>query len=100
MLTTLYKNHTATSTSAGSYKKSAPAFLLEAKYFAHELEIIIPSTLCSMRFLAAIPIVFCTTSFVLAFLCLFAGNRKGFMEDYAILTVIQSFPDSCSAKKD
>lgn len=40
-----------------------------------------------MRLLALLPIALCITSLVLAFLCLFAGSRRGFMEDYAILTV-------------
>lgn len=40
-----------------------------------------------MRLLALLPIALCIASLVLAFLCLFAGSRRGFMEDYAILTV-------------
>ncbi|KAL9535518.1 hypothetical protein SMMN14_00318 [Sphaerulina musiva] len=40
-----------------------------------------------MRLLALLPIALCITSLVLAFLCLFAGSRRGFMEDYAILTL-------------
>jgi general stress protein CsbA len=40
-----------------------------------------------MRILAVLPTVFCTVALVLSFLCLFAGSKKGFMEDYAIVTV-------------
>ncbi|CAK4032826.1 hypothetical protein MYCFIDRAFT_85950 [Lecanosticta acicola] len=40
-----------------------------------------------MRPSAIVPILLCTASLVLTFLCLFAGNDKGFMEDYAILTL-------------
>ncbi|KXT07287.1 hypothetical protein AC578_428 [Pseudocercospora eumusae] len=39
-----------------------------------------------MRWLAIGPFVCCAASLVLAFLCLFAGSSKGFMEDYAVLT--------------
>lgn len=52
-----------------------------------------------MRLLALLPIALCITSLVLAFLCLFAGSRRGFMEDYAILTVcfiLSFFPLSFS----
>lgn len=52
-----------------------------------------------MRLLALLPIALCITSLVLAFLCLFAGSRRGFMEDYAILTVCfipSFFPPSFS----
>lgn len=40
-----------------------------------------------MRCLAVIPILLCAASLVLTFLCLFAGRNKGFMEDYAVLTL-------------
>lgn len=40
-----------------------------------------------MRFSALLPVVFIAASFVLTFLCLFAGSNKGFMEDYAALTL-------------
>lgn len=52
-----------------------------------------------MRLLALLPIALCIASLVLAFLCLFAGSRRGFMEDYAILTVcfiLSFFPLSFS----
>ncbi|KAK4507832.1 hypothetical protein PRZ48_001567 [Zasmidium cellare] len=39
-----------------------------------------------MRFSALIPVVFITASFILAFLCLFAGSKQGFLEDYAVIT--------------
>jgi general stress protein CsbA len=40
-----------------------------------------------MRFSAFIPVVLSAAAFILTFLCLFAGSKKGFMEDYAIVTV-------------
>lgn len=40
-----------------------------------------------MRFSALIPIILIAGSFILAFLCLFAGSNKGFLEDYAVLTL-------------
>ncbi|EME49379.1 hypothetical protein DOTSEDRAFT_119794 [Dothistroma septosporum NZE10] len=40
-----------------------------------------------MRLSALPPIAFIATSFVLTFLCLFAGSNKGFMEDYSVLTL-------------
>ena len=40
-----------------------------------------------MRCSALIPIIFIAASFVLTFLCLFAGRHEGFMEDYAVLTL-------------
>lgn len=40
-----------------------------------------------MRFSALIPVVLSAAAFILTFLCLFAGSKKGFMEDYAIVTV-------------
>ncbi|KAF7190212.1 SUR7 family protein pun1 [Pseudocercospora fuligena] len=40
-----------------------------------------------MRWLAIGPFLCCAASLVLAFLCLFAGSSKGFMEDYAVLTL-------------
>lgn len=40
-----------------------------------------------MRFSALIPVLLIAASFILAFLCLFAGSHKGFLEDYAVLTL-------------
>lgn len=40
-----------------------------------------------MRPTALIPALCCTAALVLAFLCLFAGHKKDFMEDYHILTL-------------
>ena len=40
-----------------------------------------------MRFSALIPVMLSVAAFILTFLCLFAGSKKGFMEDYAIVTV-------------
>ena len=40
-----------------------------------------------MRFAAIAPLLFTIAAFVLAMLCLFAGSKKGFMEDYDIITV-------------
>ncbi|KAB8292445.1 hypothetical protein EYC80_008166 [Monilinia laxa] len=40
-----------------------------------------------MQPLASIPMVCSTVTFVLAMLCLFAGNKPGFMEDYHIVTL-------------
>jgi general stress protein CsbA len=34
-----------------------------------------------------IPVVLSAAALILTFLCLFAGSKKGFMEDYAIVTV-------------
>lgn len=40
-----------------------------------------------MRFLAVLPLLCCTAALILSFLCLFAGHKKGFMEDYSLLTL-------------
>lgn len=40
-----------------------------------------------MRILAVLPALMCTVALVLSFLCLFAGSKRNFMEDYAIVTV-------------
>jgi general stress protein CsbA len=45
-----------------------------------------------MRFSALIPVVLSAAAFILTFLCLFAGSKKGFMEDYAIVTVSLLLP--------
>lgn len=46
----------------------------------------IPTTM-AIRTLAIVPILFSIASLVLAFLCLFAGPKENFMEDYSVLTV-------------
>lgn len=38
-----------------------------------------------MKFTAGIPLIFSMVSFVLTMLCLFAGSKKGFMEDYHVI---------------
>lgn len=40
-----------------------------------------------MRPTALIPVLCCTAALILSFLCLFAGHKKGFMEDYSLLTL-------------
>ncbi|KAF2786634.1 integral membrane protein-like protein [Melanomma pulvis-pyrius CBS 109.77] len=40
-----------------------------------------------MRPSAIIPLVCCTAALILSFLCLFAGQKKDFMEDYHLLTL-------------
>jgi hypothetical protein len=40
-----------------------------------------------MRPTALIPALFSAAALVLAFLCLFAGHKKDFMEDYHVLTL-------------
>ncbi|KAF2270368.1 hypothetical protein CC78DRAFT_506893 [Lojkania enalia] len=40
-----------------------------------------------MRPTAVIPALCCAVALVLSFLCLFAGHKKGFMEDYHMLTL-------------
>jgi hypothetical protein len=40
-----------------------------------------------MRPTALIPAVCCTVALILSFLCLFAGHKQSFMEDYHLLTV-------------
>lgn len=45
-----------------------------------------------MRLLALVPAVFTAAALVLSFLCLFAGHKKGFMEDYAVVTVRSTYP--------
>ncbi|EMD93873.1 hypothetical protein COCC4DRAFT_31100 [Bipolaris maydis ATCC 48331] len=40
-----------------------------------------------MRFIALLPVLCCTAALILSFLCLFAGHKKGFMEDYSLLTL-------------
>lgn len=41
----------------------------------------------SMRFTALFPMACAIVAFILGMLCLFAGHKPGFMEDYHILTV-------------
>ena len=45
-----------------------------------------------MRFSALIPAVLSAAALILTFLCLFAGSKQGFMEDYAIVTVSKKNP--------
>ncbi|RMZ66957.1 sur7 [Pyrenophora seminiperda CCB06] len=40
-----------------------------------------------MRFLALLPVLCSTAALILSFLCLFAGHKKGFMEEYSLLTL-------------
>ncbi|KAK0872226.1 hypothetical protein LTS02_001415 [Friedmanniomyces endolithicus] len=40
-----------------------------------------------MRLPALIPVLLCAAALVLSFLCLFAGSKRGFMDDYSILTL-------------
>ncbi|CAK4011654.1 hypothetical protein AC578_2023 [Lecanosticta acicola] len=55
---------------------------------------------------AVLPVLVMTTAFVLSFLCVFAGNKPGYMEDYAFFTLnvsrvgenlIQDFDDKIYA---
>jgi hypothetical protein len=43
-----------------------------------------------MRITALFPMACAIVAFVLSMLCIFAGHKKGFMEDYSILTVCAS----------
>lgn len=49
-----------------------------------------------MRAAALVPVALAIVAFVLSMLCLFAGNKPGFMEDYHIVTVCQTAPTSIS----
>lgn len=40
-----------------------------------------------MRFIAILPVLLVLISLILTFLCIFAGSSRGFMEDYALLTL-------------
>ena len=40
-----------------------------------------------MRFTPLLPLLLTMAAFILGMLCLFAGNKPGFMEDYDIITV-------------
>ena len=40
-----------------------------------------------MRLTALLPVLCCTAALILSFLCLFAGSKKDFLEDYHILTL-------------
>lgn len=40
-----------------------------------------------MRFLAILPLLTCTAALILSFLCLFAGHKASFMEDYHLITL-------------
>jgi general stress protein CsbA len=40
-----------------------------------------------MRLLALVPLALSVAALILSFLCLFAGSKKGFLEEYAIVTV-------------
>lgn len=44
-------------------------------------------TSTTMRFSAVLPVLLGLASFILTMLCLFAGSKKGFMEDYAVVTL-------------
>jgi hypothetical protein len=41
----------------------------------------------TMRLTALLPVLCCTAALILSFLCLFAGHKKDFLEDYHILTL-------------
>jgi len=43
-----------------------------------------------MRLTAVIPALCCAAALILSFLCLFAGHKQGFMEDYSLLTLNSS----------
>ena len=49
--------------------------------------LLIVSAFNKMRLTALIPVLCCTAALILSFLCLFAGHKKGFMEDYHLLTL-------------
>ncbi|KAK0352794.1 hypothetical protein LTR91_022452 [Friedmanniomyces endolithicus] len=40
-----------------------------------------------MRISAVAPVLLCVAALVLSFLCLFAGSKRGFIDDYSILTL-------------
>ncbi|KAH6638176.1 actin cortical patch SUR7/pH-response regulator pali [Boeremia exigua] len=40
-----------------------------------------------MRFTALLPVLCCTVALILSFLCLFAGHKKDFMEDYHLISL-------------
>lgn len=40
-----------------------------------------------MRFSAIVPVLLSAAALILTFLCIFAGSKPGFMEDYSIVTV-------------
>jgi len=40
-----------------------------------------------MRLTALVPVLCCIVALILSFLCLFAGHKQSFMEDYHLLTV-------------
>jgi hypothetical protein len=40
-----------------------------------------------MRLLPIVPVLLSIAALILAFLCLFAGSKPGFMEDYSVLNV-------------
>lgn len=48
---------------------------------------VIATPIYNMRFSALIPVVLSAAAFILTMLCLFAGSKPGFMEDYAVVTV-------------
>ena len=45
------------------------------------------SQIGKMRSTALVSAVLCFVALILSFLCLFAGSKEGFMEDYAMITV-------------
>jgi hypothetical protein len=47
-----------------------------------------------MRLTALIPMVCCAAALILSFLCLFAGHKEAFMEDYHLMTVRPLPPDA------
>ena len=62
--------------------------VVEYFHFLLFLSFLVPiSKTGKMRLLAIVPMVLCTVALILSLLCLFAGSKKGFMEDYAVLTV-------------
>lgn len=50
-----------------------------------------------MRFLAVLPVLLTAAALILTFLCLFAGSKPGFMEDYAVVTV-KTTPQSIASQ--
>lgn len=40
-----------------------------------------------MRISAVAPVLLCVAALVLSFFCLFAGSKRGFIDDYSILTL-------------
>ena len=61
-------------------------------------DLLLASAVLDMRITALFPLACAIVGFVLSMLCLFAGSKKSFMEEYNIITVSSSFSQTRSSR--